>query len=91
MLVAPVADDALGGMLAGMMGGLGLRTDGLRVAAGEERTASCNLVLGKEGDLDGGVADMGIVEGMKAEEVGLQSLLEKKQSPFADHHVPELS
>lgn len=76
MLVAPVGRDALGGMLEGMLEGEGMRREGLWRVEGEEgegRTACCSLVLGKEGDLEGGVADMGIVEGLKGEEVSVGS------------------
>lgn len=75
MLVAPVGEDSLGGMLEGMLKGLGMRGDGLLRLKGEEgekRTACCSLVLGKEGDLEGGVADMGIVEGLGGEEVSFE-------------------
>lgn len=52
---------------------LGLRTDGLISMQEEEMngagSAACSLTLGPEGDLMAGVADMGIVESLRPEDV----------------------
>lgn len=44
-----------------------------RAVEGDEgpRSSACTLVLGKDGDLEAGVADMGIVERVTVEEVRL--------------------
>lgn len=70
VLVAPRADDAFGRVLSAEVDRLGLRSDGLVVVSAVEtgaRTAVCSLVLDGEGGLDGGVADMGIVEALDAD------------------------
>ena len=70
LLLAPRADDSFGRVLEGEVRGLGMRTDGLLVVGGEHaggRTAVCSLVLDLEGNLDGGVADMEIVERVDAQ------------------------
>lgn len=67
MLIAPRGRDAFGRVLEGEMEGLGLRADGL--VWGEGRTAVCSLVLDGQGSLEGGVADMEIVENLQGSEV----------------------
>lgn len=54
--------DGFGKVLKLEMEGNGMRTDGLIEMEG--RTAGCTLSLGMEGDLNDGVADMGIIEGL---------------------------
>jgi pseudouridine-5'-phosphate glycosidase/pseudouridine kinase len=70
LLISPVGvDDVLGKVLGLEMRNTGLREDGLfEVERG--RTGSCTLVLEKDGDLVGGVADMGIVEALTPDMVG---------------------
>lgn len=59
--------DAFGDLLKLELGKGGLRTDGLVPLPGA--TSVCNLLLEKDGDLVGGVADMDIVEGLTVETV----------------------
>lgn len=54
--------DGFGKVLKLEMEGSGMRVDGLIEMDG--RTAGCTLSLGMEGDLNDGVADMGIIEGL---------------------------
>jgi pseudouridine-5'-phosphate glycosidase/pseudouridine kinase len=54
--------DGFGKVLKLEMESSGIRVDGLVEMEG--RTAGCTLSLGMEGDLDDGVADMGIIEGL---------------------------
>jgi hypothetical protein len=54
--------DGFGKVLKLEMEGSGMRVDGLVEMKG--RTAGCTLSLGMEGDLNDGVADMGIIEGL---------------------------
>lgn len=54
--------DGFGKVLKLEMEGSGMRVDGLVEMEG--RTAGCTLSLGMEGDLNDGVADMGIIEGL---------------------------
>lgn len=54
--------DGFGKVLKLEMEGSGMRIDGLVEMSG--RTAGCTLSLGMEGDLNDGVADMGIIEGL---------------------------
>lgn len=71
LLISPIGfDDALGNVLSMEMRNAGLREDGLIPVEGG-RTGSCTLVLEKDGDLVGGVADMGIVEGLSGDMVSL--------------------
>lgn len=55
--------DGFGKVLMAEMSSAGLRTDGL-LSRGGYRTAGCTLSLGMEGDLNDGVADMGIIESL---------------------------
>ncbi|TXT11056.1 hypothetical protein VHUM_01807 [Vanrija humicola] len=63
--------DAFGDLLKLELAKGGLRTDGLVALPGA--TSVCNLLLEKDGDLVGGVADMNIVEGITGE-VATQAL-----------------
>jgi pseudouridine-5'-phosphate glycosidase/pseudouridine kinase len=54
--------DGFGKVLKLEMESSGMRVDGLIEMVG--RTAGCTLSLGMEGDLNDGVADMGIIEGL---------------------------
>jgi pseudouridine-5'-phosphate glycosidase/pseudouridine kinase len=54
--------DGFGKVLKLEMESSGMRVDGLVEMEG--RTAGCTLSLGMEGDLNDGVADMGIIEGL---------------------------
>ncbi|KAM0793192.1 hypothetical protein ACM66B_000663 [Microbotryomycetes sp. NB124-2] len=67
-LIAPVGDDWTGDLARRGLVEAGLRDDGL-VLEKEQRTATCGILLDKEGDLFGGVADMGIAEKMDASTV----------------------
>lgn len=78
LLIAPVGNDAFGRLVKEEMRDMKMRVDGLFIAAysaqnglaleksstsdPSARTAVCNMVLDAQGDLIGGVADMGIVE-----------------------------
>jgi pseudouridine-5'-phosphate glycosidase/pseudouridine kinase len=74
MLVAAVgADaehgvDAFGAILQREMQASGMRTDALLVKK-DSRTAVCNLILGEQGGLIAGVADMDVAESMSTEDV----------------------
>jgi len=57
--------DGFGKVLRLEMESSGMRVDGLVEMDG--RTAGCTLSLGMEGDLNDGVADMGIIEGLTPE------------------------
>jgi len=57
--------DGFGKVLKLEMESSGMRVDGLVEMEG--RTAGCTLSLGMEGDLNDGVADMGIIEGLTPE------------------------
>jgi pseudouridine-5'-phosphate glycosidase/pseudouridine kinase len=72
-LVSPVgavdgAPDAAGTLIRAEMAAVGMRTDGLIMKAGE-RSSACTLILGADGDLEAGVADMGIVERLGPDDV----------------------
>jgi len=62
--------DGFGKVLISEMDAAGMRTDGL-IPCSKGRTAGCTLSLGMEGDLNDGVADMGIVEELTPEVVSL--------------------
>jgi pseudouridine-5'-phosphate glycosidase/pseudouridine kinase len=62
--------DGFGKVLISEMDAAGMRTDGLLPSL-KGRTAGCTLSLGMEGDLNDGVADMGIVEELTPEVVSL--------------------
>jgi hypothetical protein len=64
--------DGFGKVLKLEMESSGLRVDGLVELEG--RTAGCTLSLGMEGDLNDGVADMSIIEGLTPELVRCSSL-----------------
>lgn len=64
--------DGFGKVLKLEMEGSGLRIDGLVEIEG--RTAGCTLSLGMEGDLNDGVADMGIIEELTPDLVRWSSL-----------------
>lgn len=64
LLVAPIGGDPFGRLFIDETTKLGMRTDGL-VMNDTQRTAVCNMVLGSDGSLIGGVADMGITEAFK--------------------------
>lgn len=75
--------DTVGRVIMAEMAEVGMRTDGLIVKTqtqpegvadnnGQQiRSSACTLVLGKDGDLEAGVADMGIVERVTVEEVSV--------------------
>ena len=67
--------DGFGKVLKLEMEGSGMRVDGLVEIEG--RTAGCTLSLGMEGDLNDGVADMGIIEGLTPDLVCLSSSLDE--------------
>jgi pseudouridine-5'-phosphate glycosidase/pseudouridine kinase len=63
LLVSPVAglEDLLSVVAKRGLEERGMRSDGLVVIEGE-KTATCGILMDAEGELIGGVADMGIVE-----------------------------
>lgn len=61
--------DDLGQTLVLRMKESGMETSGLLVRPDDVQTAGCSLVLGPDGDLIAGVADMGIVETLSTSEV----------------------
>lgn len=62
--------DTFGGILQADMDVAGMRSDGLvRRSAGRESTAVCNLILGNDGGLIAGIADMDIAETITVDEV----------------------
>lgn len=64
--------DAFGTLLRHEMRTAGMRTDGLvPVAGAAASTAVCNLVLGDQGGLIAGVAAMGVIESLSAEQASL--------------------
>lgn len=63
--------DAFGTLLCGEMEAAGMRTDGLiRVSGHGASTAVCNLILGDQGGLIAGVADMDVIERLEPRMVG---------------------
>jgi pseudouridine-5'-phosphate glycosidase/pseudouridine kinase len=69
-LISMVGNDMVGRVTAQEMDSVGLRTDGLvRLPSEDEGSAACTLHLGPTGDLEVGVADMGIVEEMGEDDV----------------------
>lgn len=70
-LVYAAAEDPLGNLLQLEMEAAGLRTDGLIQSADGRATAACSLFLDPNGDLTGGVSDMGIVEYIPINQVSL--------------------
>lgn len=72
-LVSTIADDMVGRVTKLELEVVGLRTDGLlRITEDGRGSAACTLHLGPSGDLEAGVADMGIVEKMGVEDVSLK-------------------
>jgi pseudouridine-5'-phosphate glycosidase/pseudouridine kinase len=62
--------DTFGTILQAEMNSSGMRTDGLIPReAGSASTAVCNLILGNDGGLIAGVADMDIAETITIDEV----------------------
>ena len=62
--------DTFGSILQAEMDSSGMRTDGLIPRqAGTSSTAVCNLILGNDGGLIAGIADMGIAETITVDEV----------------------
>lgn len=68
MLVAPVADDLLGGVAKSGLAKRGMRDDGL-ISTSTSGTATCGILLDEKGDLLGGIADMGIATELRGKEV----------------------
>lgn len=60
--------DAFGAILQREMQASGMRTDALLVKK-DSRTAVCNLILGEQGGLIAGVADMDVAERMSTEDI----------------------
>lgn len=69
LLLAPVGNDPPGRILKSELRELGMRDDGLIAVDGKETTAVCSLLLDGQGGLEGGVADMKIVEKWTGEQV----------------------
>ncbi|KAF9270114.1 hypothetical protein L218DRAFT_976075 [Marasmius fiardii PR-910] len=61
MLLSPIAKDMFGDFLRRELNTIGMREDGLLVQS-DDRTASCNMILDREGHLITGIADMDIVK-----------------------------
>ncbi|KAJ8296863.1 Pseudouridine-metabolizing bifunctional protein C1861.05 [Rhodotorula toruloides] len=68
MLVAPVADDLLGGVAKSGLAKRGMRDDGL-ISTSTSGTATCGILLDEKGDLLGGIADMGIATELRGKEI----------------------
>ncbi|QRW05163.1 indigoidine synthase A family protein [Ceratobasidium sp. AG-Ba] len=78
LLISPVGQDAFGLVLGSETELIGMRADGLmNLSTPDQRTATCNMFLDVRGDLQMGVADMGIIGDAKLD-VG--RLLEKLES-----------
>lgn len=63
VLVSPIGDDPFGRVLVEETALLQMRTDGL-LHIKSQRSAFCNMVLDREGDLVSGVADMDIIHSL---------------------------
>lgn len=75
LLISPVGEDAFAAVLALETESRGMRTDGLlKRLSSVDRTAVCNMFLDSRGDLQTGVADMGIISKI---DIGLEKLLAK--------------
>ncbi|GAA6046799.1 hypothetical protein NBRC10513_001581 [Rhodotorula toruloides] len=74
LLVAPVADDLLGGVAKSGLAKRGMRDDGL-ISTSTSGTATCGILLDEKGELVGGIADMGI-----ATELSGKKIVERMQS-----------
>ncbi|KAG7099099.1 hypothetical protein E1B28_000973 [Marasmius oreades] len=61
MLLSPIADDMFGDFLRRETAAMGMRDDGLLVQP-DHRTASCSMILDRNGHLVTGIADMDIVK-----------------------------
>lgn len=70
LLVSLVGKDSFGEVARSGLVGRGMRTEGL-VVNEEAGTASCGILLDGGGELVGGVADMGIMLRLTAEQVSL--------------------
>jgi pseudouridine-5'-phosphate glycosidase/pseudouridine kinase len=103
MLVSPVGSDgssasqpdAFGLILQREMKANGMRTDGLLVrtdgaVGGSARTAVCNLILGSQGGLVAGVADMDIVEKINSDDVGVCFCCNSIYPSGADNKGPSI-
>ncbi len=66
--------DAFGAILTGEMRASGMRRDGLLFKQGS-RTAVCSLVLGEQGGLIAGVADMDVAESITTDDVSATRLI----------------
>lgn len=73
ILLAPVGRDAFGDLLVSELQAYKMRTDGL--SRKDDRTAVCNIFLDTNGDLVGGVADMGITGTFTGDQVGYHDYL----------------
>ncbi|KAF8605153.1 hypothetical protein BDV93DRAFT_74752 [Ceratobasidium sp. AG-I] len=75
LLISPVGEDAFATVLALETEARGMRSDGLlKHLSSVDRTAVCNMFLDSQGDLQTGVADMGITSNI---DLGLEKLLAK--------------
>ncbi|KAG8701102.1 hypothetical protein FRC09_005554 [Ceratobasidium sp. 395] len=78
LLISPIGRDAFGSVLTLETQSRGMRTDGLmHFASDDERTATCNMFLDARGDLQMGVADMGIIESAN---LAVEKLLNKMET-----------
>ncbi|KAG8725904.1 hypothetical protein FRC12_023898, partial [Ceratobasidium sp. 428] len=78
LLISPIGRDAFGSVLTLETQLRGMRTDGLlHLASDDERTATCNMFLDARGDLQMGVADMGIIESAN---LAVEKLLNKMEA-----------
>lgn len=72
LLISPVGEDAFAAVLALETESRGMRTDGLlKRLSSVDRTAVCNMFLDSKGDLQTGVADMGIISKI---DIGLEKV-----------------
>jgi pseudouridine-5'-phosphate glycosidase/pseudouridine kinase len=68
ILVSPVGGDAFGNLLVQETNSIGMRTDGLALQS-DHATSVCNMTLALNGELEHGVADMGITRAWSSSEV----------------------
>ncbi|KAF9076237.1 indigoidine synthase A-like protein [Rhodocollybia butyracea] len=76
LLASPIGDDSFGNLLVKGTESLGMRTDGLLMQQGQ-RTAVCNMIMDREGNLTTGIADMAITEALAAREA-IKIIMERK-------------
>lgn len=76
LLISPIGQDAFATVLTLETEVRGMRTDGLINFSSAARTAVCNMFLDSKGDLQMGVADMGIISDIDAGLEKVSSLMD---------------